>query len=147
MKELQRLWLIEATKYNVVPMDDRRFERINAELAGRPEVVIGNSQILFKGMRVSEHCVIKIQNKSHSVTAEIEIPKGVKANGVIITQGGEVGGWSLYAKDGKLKYCYNFFGINYYIAEADKEIPEGKHEVRVEFKYDGGGSFTGDING
>jgi arylsulfatase len=142
LAELQRLWLIEAVKYNVVPLDDRSYERINPDLAGRPQLVRGNSQLLFPGMRVSEWCVLSLKNKSHSVTAELTISKG-GANGVIITQGGEVGGWSLYAKGGKLKYCYNFFGIEHFFAEADTPIPSGKHQVRMEFKYDGGGLATG----
>ncbi len=143
LAELQRLWVIEATKYNCIPLDDRSYERINPDLAGRPQLVKGNSQILFKGMRIAEGAVLALKNKSHSVTAEVVVPKGVAANGVIVTQGGEVGGWTLYAKDGKLKYCYNFFGINHYFAEADKPIPAGKHQVRMEFKYDGGGLAKG----
>ena len=62
---------------------------------------------------------------------------------MIITQGGEAGGWTLYCHEGKLKYCYNFFGIDYFFAEADKPIPAGKHQVRMEFKYDGGGLAKG----
>lgn len=143
LSELQRLWLIEATKYNVIPLDDRSYERINPDIAGRPQLIRGNKQFLFPGMRLAEHAVLNLKNKSHSVTAEVVIPEGRKSSGVIITQGGEVGGWSLYAKDGKLKYCYNFFGIDYYIIEAEKEIPAGKHQVRMEFKYDGGGLAKG----
>lgn len=143
LKEMQRLWLIEATKYNCVPLDDRRYERINPDLAGRPQLIKGNSQILFRGMRLAEGAVINLKNKTHTVTAEVEIPEGVTANGVLVTQGGEVGGWSLYAKDGKLKYCYNFFGITYYMTEADISIPSGKHQLRMEFKYDGGGLAKG----
>lgn len=143
LAELQRLWLIEATKYNAVPLDDRSYERINADIAGRPQLIRGDKQILFSGMRVSENCVLILKNKSYSVTAEVEMQKDKPASGVIITQGGEVGGWSLYAKDGKLKYCFNFFGIDYYIIEADSLIPEGKHQLRVEFKYDGGGLGKG----
>ena len=142
LAELQRLWLIEAVKYNVVPLDDRGFERINPDIAGRPQLITGNRQLLFQGMRVSEACVLTLKNKSHSVTAEIDVPKG-GAKGVIVTQGGSVGGWTLYVKDGKLKYCYNFFGIEHYFAEADKPIPVGKHQVRMEFKYDGGGLAKG----
>lgn len=142
LADLQRLWLIEAVKYNCVPLDDRGFERINPDIAGRPQLITGNSQILFQGMRVSEACVLTLKNKSHAVTAELTVPKG-GAKGVIVTQGGSVGGWTLYAKDGKLKYCYNFFGIEHYFAEADQPIPEGKHQVRMEFKYDGGGLAKG----
>ncbi len=142
LAELQQLWLIEAVKYNVVPLDDRGFERINPDIAGRPQLIRGNTQLLFPGMRVAESCVLTLKNKSHSVTAEVTMPEG-QATGVIITQGGEVGGWTLYAKDGKLKYCYNFFGIEYYFAEATTPIPAGKHQVRMEFKYDGGGLAKG----
>jgi hypothetical protein len=142
LAELQRLWLIEAVKYNVVPLDDRSFERANPDLAGRPTLVRGTSQVLFAGMRVSEHCVLNVKNKSHTVTAELVVPE-TGARGVIITQGGSVGGWSLYAHEGRLKYCYNFFGINYYIVAADKPIPAGEHQVRMEFHYHGGGLAKG----
>ncbi|KQW78801.1 arylsulfatase [Brevundimonas sp. Root1279] len=142
LAELQRLWLIEATKYNVVPLDDRGFERVNPDIAGRPQVISGNSQLLFPGMRVAEACVLTLKNKSYSVTADVTVPEG-GAEGVIINQGGEAGGWVLYCKDGKLKYCYNFFGIDYFIIEAEKPAPAGKHQLRMEFKYDGGGLAKG----
>jgi arylsulfatase len=142
LAELQRLWLIEAVKYNVVPLDDRGFERINPDIAGRPQLLSGNSQLLFPGMRVSENCILTLKNKSHSVTAEIIVPES-GASGVIVTQGGLAGGWALYAHDGKLKYCYNFFGIDYFITEASEPIPAGKHQVRMEFAYDGGGLAKG----
>ncbi len=142
LAELQRLWLIEAVKYNVVPLDDRGFERVNPDIAGRPQLIRGNTQLLFQGMRVSEWCVLTLKNKSHSVTANVVVPES-GANGVIITQGGDVGGWSLYAHEGKLKYCFNFFGIEHYIVSATKPIPAGRHQVRMEFKYDGGGLAKG----
>jgi len=142
LADMQRLWLIEAVKYNVVPLDDRGFERINPDIAGRPQLIRGTSQLLFAGMRVSESCVLTLKNKSHMVTADIAVPES-GATGVIITQGGSVGGWSLYAHDGRLKYCYNFFGIEYYMVTAEKPIPPGKHQVRMEFTYDGGGLGKG----
>ena len=142
LAELQRLWLIEAVKYNVVPLDDRGFERINPDIAGRPQLIRGNTQLLFQGMRVSEWCVLTLKNKSHSVTANLVVPE-TGANGVIITQGGSVGGWSLYAHEGTLRYCFNFFGIEHYIVSADTPIPVGKHQVRMEFAYDGGGLAKG----
>ena len=140
---LQRLWLIEATKYKVLPLDDRGAERFNPDLAGRPVLIRGNSQLLFGNMgRLSENSVISVKNKSHAVTAEIEVPKS-GAEGVIITQGGNIGGWSLYAKGGKLKYCYNLLGVNYFYVEADSALPAGDHQVRMEFAYDGGGLGKG----
>ncbi|MBW0014877.1 arylsulfatase [Mycobacterium sp.] len=142
LAELQRLWLIEAVKYNVVPLDDRSFERINPDLAGRPQLIRGDSQLLFSGMRVSENCVINVKNKSHSVTAQVVVPES-GVSGVIATQGGMVGGWTLYAHEGRLKYCYNFFGIQHFMVTADRPIPAGEHQVRMEFAYDGGGLAKG----
>jgi arylsulfatase A-like enzyme len=143
LRDLQRLWLIEATKYNVLPLDDRRVERFNADLAGRPQLVKGNSQLLFSGMgRLSENSVLVMKNKSFSITAEVEVPpKG--AQGVIIHQGGAFGGMSLYAKNGKAKFAYNFFGLETFATEASQPIPAGKHQVRMEFAYDGGGLAKG----
>jgi arylsulfatase A-like enzyme len=143
LHELQRLWLIEATRYNVLPLDDEVGKRMNADLAGRPVLIKGKSQILFGGMgRLSENSVINVKNKSHSVTAEIEVPMS-GAEGVIVAQGGNIGGWSLYAKGGKLKYCYNLLGVRYFYAESSIVIPEGKHQVRMEFAYGGGGLGKG----
>ncbi len=142
LADMQRLWLIEAVKYNVVPLDDRTFERFNPDLAGRPQLIRGNSQLLFPGMRVSENCVLTLKNKSYSVTAEITVPES-GATGVIITQGGIVGGWSLYAHEGRLKYCYNFLGVEHFMVTAEQPIPAGKHQVRMEFAYDGGGLAKG----
>jgi arylsulfatase A-like enzyme len=142
LAELQRLWLIEAVKYNVLPIDDRSFERFDADIAGRPKLITGATQVLYSGMRVSENCVVNVKNKSHSVTAEVTVPDS-GAEGVVVTQGGSVGGWSLYAHEGRLKYCYNFFGIENYIIAADEPIPAGKHELRMEFAYDGGGLAKG----
>ncbi len=142
LAEMQRLWLIEAVKYNVVPLDDRRFERLNPDLAGRPQLIRGNSQLLFPGMRVSESCVLTLKNKSYSVTANITVPESGAA-GVIITQGGLFGGWSLYTHERKLKYCYNFLGIEYSMITAEEPIPSGNHQARMEFTYDGGGLGKG----
>jgi arylsulfatase A-like enzyme len=143
LHELQRLWLIEATRFNVLPLDDRAAERLNAKTAGRPELITGNSQILFGSMgRLSENSVINTKNKSHSVTAEIVVPNE-GAEGVIVAQGGNIGGWSLYAKDGKLKYCYNLLGVQQFYAESNNALPPGTHQVRMEFVYAGGGLGKG----
>ena len=111
LAELQRLFLIEAVKYNVLPLDDRRIERFNSEIAGRPQLAKGPSQILFGGMsRVTENTVLNLKNKSYAVTAEVDVPDG-GANGVIVAQGGAFGGWSLYLLDGVPTYCYNLLGL------------------------------------
>ena len=143
LAEMQRMFLIEATKYGVLPLDDRSFERFNADIAGRPQLIKGKTQMLFGGMsRLPEHAVLQMHNKSYSVTAEIEVPES-GASGVIVSLGAGIGGWSLYALDGKLKHCYNFFGIEHYFAESKQAIPAGKHQVRMEFAYDGGGLAKG----
>ena len=143
LHDLQRLWLIEATRYNVLPIDDRVAERMNPDLAGRPILIKGKTQILFGGMgRLSENSVVSIKNKSHSVTAEIVVP-ATGAEGVIIAQGGNIGGWSLYAKAGKLKYCYNLSASSISTSSRAAPIPAGEHQVRMEFAYAGGGLGKG----
>jgi len=143
LHELQRLWLIEAVKYNVLPIDDRTADRLNPEIAGRPTLIHGNSQLLFAGMgRLSENSVVSIKNKSFSVTAEVEVPeKG--AAGVVIAQGGRFGGWSLYFVAGKATFVYNVLGIHLFSTVADTALGAGKHQVRMEFAYDGGGLAKG----
>src|SRR5215208_3356428 len=141
--ELQRLWLIEATKYNVLPLDDRRAVRFDAETAGRPQLVRGTSQMLFGGMgRLSENSVLNIKNKSFSVTAELEVPDA-GAEGPIVAQGGRFGGWGLYAKDGRAAFVYNVLGLQLFAVEAEEPIAAGTRQVRMEFDYDGGGLAKG----
>jgi arylsulfatase len=143
LAELQRLWLIEAVKYSVLPLDDRRAERIIPEKAGRPTLIHGDSQLLFGGLgRLSVNSVSNTKYKSFAVTAEIEVPEAGAA-GVIVAQGASIGGWSLYANEGKLKYCYNVCGVQHFFTEATSAIPSGKHQARVEFAYDGGGLGKG----
>jgi arylsulfatase A-like enzyme len=143
LAKLQRLWLIEATKYNVLPLDDRGAERLEPTLAGRPTLIQGSSQLFYPGMgRLSENSVVSIKNKSFSVTADVEVPAG-EANGVIIAQGGRFGGWALYAKGGKAKFVYNVLGIQQFPVEAESPLPTGAHQVRMEFAYDGGGLAKG----
>lgn len=143
LRKLQRLFLIEAVKYNVLPLDDRQAERINPDIAGRPTLIHGNSQLFFPGMgRLSENSVVNIKNKSFSITAEIEVGMS-PADGVIIAQGGKFGGWSVYFKEGVAKFTYNVLGIQHFTTEAAEALPGGKHQVRMEFAYDGGGLAKG----
>jgi arylsulfatase len=143
LAELQHRFMIEGTRYDVFPLDDRRVERFNSDLAGRPVLVQGSSQLLFRGMkRLSESSVINLKNKSHSVTAEVVVPEG-EARGVLIAQGGQYGGWSLYLHEGRLAYCYNTFGLELHKIYSDSEVPAGEHQVRMEFDYEGGGLGKG----
>jgi arylsulfatase len=144
LASLQRLWLIEAVRYNVLPIDDRRFERLNATIAGRPQLITGTAQVLFPGMkRLSENSVIDIKNRSFSVTAAIETARQGATEGVIIAQGGRFGGWALYFKEGRAKFVYNVLGMQRFETEAGEAVPDGKHQVRMEFAYDGGGLAKG----
>lgn len=142
LKELQRLWIIEAARYNVLPLDDRKMERFIPETAGRPALIHGNTQLLFEGMVASEQTILNIKNKSHMVTAEILVSHK-QADGVIVAQGANFGGWALYAKGGKLKYAYNYLGIDAFFIEAEQPLKEGTQQIRMEFKYDGGGIGKG----
>ena len=126
----------------MLPMDDRTGERLNPDLAGRPTLIRGNSQLLFAGMgRLSENSVISIKNKSFSVTAEIVVPDG-GANGVIIAQGGRFGGWASTSTRAEAKFTYNVLGIQQFTITPSSR-PGGTHQVRMEFAYDGGGLAKG----
>jgi len=143
LDELKELFMKEARKYNVLPLDDRRVERFDSDIAGRPTLIRGNSQLLFGGMRrLSENATINVKNKSHSITAELVVPNG-GAEGVIVSQGGAYAGWSLYLKDGRPTYCYNLFGVQRFHVRGDATLPPGTHQVRLEFAYDGGGLGKG----
>ena len=143
MLHLQRLFLIEAVKHQVLPLDDRRVERFNSDLAGRPSLITGTSQILFGGMgRLTENTVLNLKNKTYTVTADIEVSDD-SANGVIVAQGGAFGGWSLYLTEGVPVHCYNLLGLNLIKATAKEPLSPGHHQVRVEFKYDGDGLAKG----
>lgn len=143
MRELQRLFLIEAAKYNVLPLDDRTAERANPTTAGRPVLAPGRRQRLYPVIgRLNAFSIISTHNRSHWVTAEVEVPVN-RCEGVIVSQGGFPGGWALYARDGRPMYCYNFYGIEHYHIMGEERLPAGRHRVRMEFEYDGGGPAMG----
>jgi hypothetical protein len=136
----------EAVKYRVLPIDDRNIERANAKIAGRPDLMGDRTSLtLHAGMKgMSENVFINVKNRSLTITAEVEIPAG-GANGVILAQGGRFGGWSLYFKDGKPIYTYNFLGLQRFTVAAAQAVPESKATVRFEFAYDGGGLGRGGL--
>ena len=143
LAELQALFIEEARKYQVLPLDDRRVERFDARVAGRPVLVRGDSQTLFAGMgRLTEATVLNVKNRSHAVTARVTVAEG-GAGGVIFAQGGEFGGWALYVTDGRPTYCHNFLGLQRFKVQGDAQLEPGPHEVRMEFAYDGGGLGKG----
>jgi len=144
LHELQRLFLIEAVKRNVLPLDDRRIERFDPALAGRPQLIAGNSQMLFPGMgRLTENCVVNTKNKSHAVTAEVIVPDG-PADGVIVAQGRAFGGWSLYLLEGRPTYCYNLLGLTRTKVSAQTAVAPGEHQVRMEISLYVDGTKVGD---
>jgi arylsulfatase A-like enzyme len=139
LAELQDLFMIEGARYNVFPLDDRRAERMIPEVAGRPDLMGGRTSVtLYPGMvRLMENTVPNVKNKSHTISAELEVPSG-GANGVIVAQGNRFGGWSLYVLDGRLKYCHNWLGVQRYYVAAPGRLPTGKVMVEYRFTYDGG---------
>ena len=154
LAKLQQVFLGEAVKYKVLPLDDRRQELFNPKLAGRPDLMYGRTSLtLYEGMNgLLENDFINVKNTSFEIVADIET--GDKpANGVIVAQGGRFGGWSLHVKDGKPVYTYNYVGIDVTDVEANAKLPKGKSTVKMDFAYDGGdkpgegGTATLYING
>ena len=145
LKELQDLFMKEAEKNHVLPIDDRVFERMIAANVGRPDIM-GNrkSLTLADGMvGMSENVFLNIKNRPITLTAEVEIPTGKTANGIIIAQGGRFGGWALYVKDGIAAYDYNFLGMQRFTVAAGQKLTPGKHTIKFDFAYDGGGPGKG----
>lgn len=144
LKAMQDLFMKEAEKNSVLPLDDRTLERTNAALVGRPDLMAGRTTLtVHEGMLgMSENVFINVKNRSHTITADVDIPK-TGANGAILAQAGRFGGWSLYLKDGKPTYSYNFLGLQRYTVAATQALPPGKANIRFEFVYDGGGIGKG----
>ena len=139
LEEMQDLFMKEGVKNHVLPIDDRGIERVNAALAGRPDLMAGRTSLtVYEGMiGLSENVFINVKNRSHTITAEVDIPQG-GAEGVILAQAGRFGGWSLYVKDGKPTYAYNWLGLQRFTVASAEVVPVGKATIRFEFAYDGG---------
>lgn len=144
LEEMQALFLKEAGKYGVLPMDDRFFERLDPKAVGRPDLMAGRtSMTLAEGMTgMMEGVFVNVKNRSKTLAAELVVPEG-GGNGTVIAQGGRFGGWSLYVKDGVPAYDYNFLGLQHTTITSSKKLVPGKAEVRFEFDYDGGGPAKG----
>jgi arylsulfatase len=146
LKDMQQLFMQVATVNHVLPIDDRAAERMNPAIAGRPDLMAGRKTLtVYQGMTgLSENTFINIKNASHSITAEIDVPEA-GAEGVLLAQGGRFGGWSLYVKDGKPVYTYNWLGLKRYDVASKTKLAPGKNTVRFEFAYDGGGAGKGGL--
>jgi arylsulfatase len=144
LHELQEVFVQQARRYNVLPLDDRRVERFDASVAGRPTLVSGRRQVLYGGMgRLTEATVLNIKNTSHAVAADIVVPDPGAA-GVVISQGGAFGGWSLYLRhDGAPVYCYNLLGLQTTKVVGSRPLQPGPHRLAMVFEYDGGGPGLG----
>lgn len=144
LEEMKDLFMAEAEKYHVLPIDDRVIVRMNAEVAGRPDIMAGRTSLtLYEGMEgMMENTFINIKNKSFTITADINISKE-ETQGVILAQGGRFGGWALYMKDGKPEFMYNFLGLDRYVVASTEELAKGASSVKFDFIYDGGGAGKG----
>lgn len=144
LAELQGVFMDEAERNYVLPIDDRPFLRINAALVGRPDLMAGRTSLSLTGgmTGMTENIFINIKNRSKTITAEIEVPED-GGNGAIIVQGGRFGGWAMYVKDGIPAYDYNFIGLERFTVSGTEKLKPGKATIRFEFSYDGGGLGKG----
>jgi arylsulfatase A-like enzyme len=147
LNELRALFAEEAIRNNVFPLDDRRVERFNAAIAGRPDLMGGRTRlVLHEGMKgIPENAFINIKGRSFTLTADVDVPDAT-ANGVIIAQAGRFGGWSLYMKDGRVHHVYNFGGLEHTVVSSPAALPPGRHTVHYEFAYDGGPPASGGMS-
>jgi arylsulfatase A-like enzyme len=138
LEELKKKFMEEAVKYNVLPIDDRSIERFDPVIAGRPDLMNGRTTLtLYEGARgIPENAFINIKNRSLTITAEVEVK--ANANGVLVCQGGDFGGWTFFVSDGKPTYSYNWVGLEMYTVTANEKLQPGKHTVKFDFEYEGG---------
>jgi arylsulfatase len=145
LAELKDLFDKEAVKNNVYPLDDRSYERFNAAIAGRPDLMGDRTTLtLAQGMDgILENAFINVKNRSKTITANLNL-KG-KDRGIILSQGGKFGGWALYMDNGKPAYTYNYFGLESYTVKSPKAVGKGSAEVKLDFAYDGKGPGKGGL--
>lgn len=138
LEELKEMFLSEALKYKVLPLDDRRQLRVNAKLAGRPTLMGDRKSLtVYEGLGfLPENDFIDTKNTSFEIVAQIDNTGG-DAEGVIVSQGGRFGGWSLYVHQGKPVYTYNFLGLDSYSVTSDEALPKKHSTIKLEFDYDG----------
>jgi len=132
--EMIAQWYVEAGKYNVMPVDGRGTQRFAEE---RPQIAVDRETYVYypNTQTIPTNSAADTRNRPHSFTADVDLKKGDE--GVLISQGGNDGGYTLYIKGGKLHYEHNYVGRDYYHVESDKEVPEGRHQLRFEFEVTG----------
>ena len=142
LRELQDLFWVEAAKYNVLPLDNSKVERLDT--TNRPSLTRGRSVFgYYPGqVRIPEGAAPDMKNKSFQIVASVEVPKG-GANGMLITQGGRFAGLGFYVLGGKPAFTYNLAGVERYTIVGKDKLTPGKHTVAVDFKVDGPGLGKG----
>lgn len=146
LKDMQTLFRTVAVENRVLPIDDRSIERLNAAIAGRPDLMSGRTSLtVFAGMSgMQENAFINVKNRSFSISADVHIPMS-GASGVILAQGGRFGGWSLWLHDGRPRFTYNWLGNERYDIVAKEPVVSGERNIRFEFAYDGGRPGSGGL--
>jgi arylsulfatase len=144
LAELQALFLQEAERNHVLPIDDRRAERFDPRIAGRADLLAGRKTMtVFDGMTgIMENAFINVKGVHHSVTAEVVVPESNR-DGVIIAQAGAFGGWALYLKAGRVVHDYNFFGLTHTKTASKAALAPGAHTIVYEFVPDEAKPGTG----
>ncbi len=142
VKELQRLFYIEAVKYNVLPLDNTKVERLDVN--NRPSNIRGLTEFTYYDgtTRIPEGSAPDLKNKSFGIKAVVDIPEE-GAEGLLMTQGGRFCGLGLYLLDGKPVFHYNLAGVERYTVAGKDKVPPGHHVIAVDFDYDGGGAGKG----
>jgi hypothetical protein len=133
--EMVAAWYVEAGRYNVLPVDGRGTMRFIEE---RPQLAVDRKNyIYYPGTQgIPPNSAVKVLNRSHSITAEVEIPRE-GAEGALLVQGGNAGGYAFYLKNGKLHWVHNYAGKEIYHVESNSPVPRGRHQLRFEFEAAG----------
>jgi len=140
--EMQHLFYAEAAAHNVLPIDNTKLERLDSN--NRPSLTRGRTRFAYApGMvRIPEGAAPDIKNRSFAILAELEVP-AAGAEGMLITQGGRFSGWAFYLQQGKPVFLYNLAEVKRFRIAAEDKLAPGKHSLRLEFSYDGGGMGKG----
>jgi arylsulfatase len=148
LDQMKQLFEVEAERNHVYPLDSRRLERFLPSLAGRPTRFEGDVVHLDPSIDwLGEGSAPDIKNRSHRLTVELELPTGHGIpEGVVVAQGGRFGGWSLYLIDGRPIYCYNYLDLRRHVVRSDRELPDGRCRVTVDFTSDGTGHGRGGVD-
>jgi len=141
LREMQQLFMVEATKYNVFPLDNSVLPRI---IAPRPSATAGRTVFTYSGelAGLPESDAPSILNRSYTITAEVDVPQD-GGEGMLVTEGGRFGGYGLYLLKGKPVFLYNLIGLEQFRWDGQQTLAPGKHTVSFDFKYDGPGFGKG----